>query len=406
MTRRTPSHRVIPALLVAALALAACGSDDPDGASSDATVAAPTTTLDPTVTAPPTTTATTDEATTTTAADGTDSGATATTAPSVGWTSYGVEDPACACADASQYWFHTLARDPQRVLLYFQGGGACFNEQMCSFTDGTYKTSTGPDDHPQDGDEGIWDDDNPANPFRDWSVVYVPYCSGDVFLGDAETTYADDLTVQHRGALHARKGLDHVVDEFGDVTELFVTGSSAGGVPAPLIGGLASDLLPGAEITVLSDASGGFPSNTEVNGFIGGLWGIGEHVPDWPELEGVPIEQIGVPDLFTYAGLHDPTIRMARYDNAFDAVQEIFASLANLVGGLPTVLDANEAATESAGVPLDVFVAPGTAHTILGEDQLYELVVEGTAFIDWLTTLVDGRSPGDVRCTDCAGPAG
>jgi len=390
MTRRVLRRRAVAGVVVGACALGACGGDGPDAA----------TTVEPTTTVETTTAVETNSTVETTAAVEATS-----TVPATEWRSYRIDDPLCACADGSEYWYHVLERDPEHVLLYFQGGGACFSEQMCRFTDGTYKPSTGPDDHPQDGDGGIWNAANAANPFRDWSVVFVPYCSGDVFLGDTETTYGDDLTVQHRGARHARKGLDHVVAEYPDLTELFVTGSSAGGVPTPLIGGLAADLLPDTRITVLADSSGGYPSNPGVNGFIGSLWGTDRNIPDWPELERVPADRIGIPDLFTYAGLHDPAVAMARYDTAFDAVQEFFSSLADLDGGLPAVLDANQAAIEAAGVGLDVFVAPGTEHTILGNDALYELEVDGTAFIDWLTALVNGESPGDVHCTDCGAPA-
>ena len=29
----------------------------------------------------------------------------------------------------------------------------------------------------------------------------------------------------------------------------------------------------------------------------------------------------------------------------------------------------------------------------------------GAAFLDWLTTLVEGGSPGDVECTECGAPS-
>jgi hypothetical protein len=92
------------------------------------------------------------------------------------WVTHSTEAP-CQCADGSEYVFHTLDRDPDNVLLYYQGGGACFTEEMCSFENGTYKVTTGIDDHPTDESGGIWDDDNPDNPFADWSIVFMPYCT-------------------------------------------------------------------------------------------------------------------------------------------------------------------------------------------------------------------------------------
>jgi hypothetical protein len=263
--------------------------------------------------------------------------------------------------------------------------------------------TTGSGDHPQADDGGIWDADNPHNPFADWSVVFVPYCSGDAFLGAAETVYGDDLLVRHNGAAHAQKGLDHVVERYPDLERLIVAGSSAGGAAVPWIAGLASDLLPDADIAALADASGAYPSDPTTNETISASWGATKSIPDWPILDGVDPSEVGISDLFTYAGLHDPSIRMARVDSAFDDVQAIFSSLAGLEGGTVELLDANEARTEAAGVPLDVYVAAGSQHTILPSDELYRLEVDGASFLDWLTTLVEGGSPGDVHCTECAG---
>ena len=310
----------------------------------------------------------------------------------------------CVCADGSDFVYFSRQDDPGKVLLYFQGGGACFSEALCRFDSGAYDVTAGPDDDPA-GDPGIFDLDHPDNPFRGWSMVFVPYCTGDVHLGDATAEYAPDLTVEHNGQPNARAGLDHLVETFPDAEEVFVAGSSAGGVPAPLYGGLVSDRLPDAHVTVLADASGGYPSNPAVNLAIGQLWGVSASVPDWTVTRDVPQEEFGIPDIFTFAGTHDPDITMARFDNAWDAVQRTFVDLAGIgEGGLPELLDLNERRVEDGGVDLSVYLAPGEEHTILGRDELYDLTVEGRSFLDWLTTLVAGDAPGDVRCVDCGAP--
>ena len=65
---------------------------------------------------------------------------------------------------------------------------------------------------------------------------------------------------------------------------------------------------------------------------------------------------------------------------------------------------ANEAGIEDAGVEVASYLAPGTQHTILGDDSLYDLEVEGVAFLDWLTDFVAGEDVGDVTCTECDPP--
>ncbi len=394
----TTHLRLMAALLALLLFAAACGDDDPveSGDADDTGSDAATNPPDEDDADEPS--ATDDEA-----EQPEESTATPTEPAAPTWVQH-VPDPdeGCICSDGSEfsYWSRTASTD--KVVLYYQGGGACFTAEMCSFTDGMYSvTASGPGD----GGGGIFDFDNPDNPFADWSFVFVPYCTGDVHIGNAVHEYSDDLTVNHVGFLNASKGLDHVVENFPDAGEIVVTGSSAGGVPSPLFGGLASDAFPDASITVLADASGAYPDNPPINAAIGSLWGTFENVPDWPVNEGLVPEDWSIPGLFTQAGLHDPDIRMARFDNAYDNVQQSFAAMAAFdTDDLLTVIQANEAAIEADGVPVSSYIAPGDDHTILVSDNVYALEVDGVSFLDWLTRYVEGEAVEDVVCTECDKP--
>jgi hypothetical protein len=312
----------------------------------------------------------------------------------------------CMCADGSPYTFSTRSGDPSKVMVYFQGGGACFSEEACDFDTGTYKPTTGPDDNPSNDNDGIWDVSNPANPFNDWTVVFMPYCTGDIHRGNAEAVYSDTLTVQHRGGVNARHAVDFVSAELPMAERILVTGSSAGGVPTPWIGGLLADEFPDADAAALADSSGGYARNPEVSRAIGGIWGIPDALPDWPEIAGLPDGEVTPPDLFKYAGLHAPSLRLARFDHGWDDLQAESAAVAGLSGGVREVLDVNESLSEDAGVDLDVYVAAGTEHSILDRNEMYSLVTDGVPFIDWLTSFVDGEAPGDVICDgDCGRPA-
>lgn len=375
--------RSLRPLLLAVMALvllaAACGGDDSSGEAAADTTAA------------------TDDTT----AEGTDYAAVAADAE---WEEH-VPGGDCQCADGSEFSFWSREGDPEKVVLFFQGGGACFTAEMCSFTDGTY-TVQADGSQVTSGSAGVFDAANEANPFRDYSFVFVPYCTGDIHLGDAVHDYGDGLTVNHVGYVNASAGLDYVVENFPDASEVFVTGSSAGGVPSPMFAGLASDALPDADIASLSDASGAYPSSPAINAAIGSLWGTFANVPDWPENEGLTPEDWGVPTLFVQAGLHDPDIRFARYDAAYDEVQQEFSDAAGFAGDdLKTTIEDNEAQIEADGVPVASYISPGTVHTILGDNAMYDLEVEGVPFIDWLTDFVAGDGVGDVVCVDCQNPA-
>lgn len=309
----------------------------------------------------------------------------------------------CQCADGSEYSFYVRDADPERVLLYFQGGGACFTAETCAFATGSYKSTTTADDAPVGrAATGIFDLDAPDNPFAGYSIVFVPYCTGDVFLGDRANDYGNGVVVEHRGFVNATAAFDEMVRRFPDATEIFVTGSSAGGIPSPLFAGLAADAYPQARVTGLADAAGAYPDVAGVNAFIGGVWGSLASVPAWGSTADVTQETWSIPGLFTRAGLEHPDLVLARYDNAYDRVQATFAALAGVgADDLLTLIDANEAAVEAAGVDLDAFVAPGTDHTVLMSPEMYSLEVEGTRFVDWLTDLVVGTPVDDVRCVTC-----
>ncbi len=374
-----PIVRLLVALAALVLVAAACGGDDSAGDEASADTAADTTTSTPTE----------DPATTPVEAQD--------------WEEH-VPGGDCQCGDGADFRFYSRVADPEKVLLFFQGGGACFSLATCNPDDPSYTTvATGL--QPESG-SGVFDFENPDNPFRDWSMVFVPYCTGDVHLGDNTNTYGPGVTVNHKGYVNGKAAFDYMVEAFPDATEVFVTGSSAGGVPSPLFGGLASDAYPDADIAVLADASGVYADNPAVNVAIGNLWGAFNNTPDWPEIEGQQPEDFSIPGLFVNSGLHDPDIRFARYDNAYDEVQQSFSSLAGLSNGdLLDIIQANEAFIEDAGVPVASYIAPGTDHTILGYDGMYDLEVEGVSFLDWLSDFVAGEETPDVVCTDCENPA-
>lgn len=371
--------------LVAAVALAAACSSDEAGGS--ATTAEPTTTVAPSTAAP------------TTAAPTTASPTTA--APLDARFEEVVPGGDCQCADGSEFSFWVKEADPAKVLFYFQGGGACFSKETCSFADGTYKVRADGDD-PNTLGEGIFDQANDANPFLGWSVVYVPYCTGDVHMGNGEHDYGDGLVIQHRGYVNGLAALDELVARFPSAEQVVVTGESAGGVPTPLFAGLTGDELPDADITAIADSSGAYPELGPLNAAIGGLWGTMNAVPDWPENEGMTVERWSIPGLFVQAGSHDPAITMARHDYAFDIVQAQFSALAGIsADNLVALIDQNEAMIEAKGVPVTGYLAPGDAHTVFSQPGFFTEEVAGVKLVDWVQGLVDGDDVGDVRCTDC-----
>jgi hypothetical protein len=396
---------VILAAAVLCSTAVACSDDGGNSADTVApTVAAETTgptadTAAPdTAPAAETTTPETDAPDTTAAAD-------ATAAAGVWETVTAPSD--CMCSDGSGFsWFVRRDGDPTKVVFFLEGGGACFSADTCNPESDTYKRTVGYDGGFTAGDEeptGIFDFSNPMNPFADYSFVFVPYCTGDVHLGNTTHDYGNGVVVEHKGFVNASTALNAMAELFPDATELVVTGESAGSVPTPLYAGMAHDLLPDARITVLADGSGAYPDIPGINAVIGDAWGTMNAVPAWPENAGVTPETWSFPGLFIKAGAHDPAITFARHDYAFDETQSFFAGLAGIpADNLVSLIDQNEVEVETGGVTLFSYITPGSEHTVLHKPDFYTETVNGTLLVDWVTSLVAGDPVEDVHCTDCA----
>ena len=409
-------HRLAGVVLAFALTGLACSADAAveETAASSTTAAPNSSTQAPTTGADTSSTTeaetTTTEATTTTVAEA--SAGYATRELGEGWIEIdhiaADGEVPCQCSDGSDWNFY--AREGRagssKVMVLFEGGGACWNELTCTPSTGVYKRRVSDDRESYEATAlaaigGVFDASNPANPLADYTVVFVPYCTGDTHLGNAEVTYGDDLTIQHRGALNSRAAMDWVVQTYADVDDLFVTGMSAGSVPTPLFAGMLADDLPDARVVALADASGGYPTAPEFSAVIEAN-GSMDILPDWQVYEGVTAADLGIPALAWSTAAHNPDIVLARYDNAYDGVQAAFRSFLGVTADdLLADIVAIDAEIEENSRPISSYIAPGDDHTILMSDRLYTETVAGVAFVDWLSDLVEGVPVGDVICTEC-----
>ena len=391
------------AVLLLAVTASACAGDDDtaDSAPAVTTVAAAPATsavaTEPPVTEPATTlTTTAPTAPPTTAPPTTDP-------PGPQWTETSVEG--CVCSDGSPLTIFERPADPTNVVLYFEGGGACFSAATCDPNGSpTYTVNRQALTVDRlDTLDGYFDASNPENPIADNSIVYVPYCTGDVHEGNTTKDYGGGVVIEHRGYANAIKALDYLVATYPDARRVLVTGESAGSVPTAMFGALVADRLPDAGIVTFGDSSGAYPDVDPVNAVIGEVWGYPASVPDWPELDGLTVEAWSFPEQYIYAGHHAPRVRFGRFDHAFDQVQAQYGALAGIPADeLVTLLDATEQQVENAGIQLATYVAPGDLHTVAGTDAFYTIEVNGVRLVDWFRSLInDPEPPPDVHCEAC-----
>jgi hypothetical protein len=144
---------------------------------------------------------------------------------------------------------------PEEGSPDLQGGGGCFSAKTCAGGKDFYepRVDAGPA-----WEGGIFDLKDERNPVAGHSFVYVPYCTGDVHIGNTTRKYAHGLTIHHKGYVNGTAALDHLVAAFPGATEVVVIGESAGSIAAPLYAGLVSDRLPDARITALAEGDSDF----------------------------------------------------------------------------------------------------------------------------------------------------
>lgn len=319
------------------------------------------------------------------------------------------------CADGSPYEFHVREGDPGKVMLFFNGGGACWSAQSCdpanNPADGrfTYRVGAGPDwgNDPR-ALGGAFDTDNPANPFRDWTQVFAAYCTGDVHLGTRDMTYRRDdgstMTIHHRGRINARAVLDYLYQHYEAPGRVLVSGASAGAVASPLLAAEVAGHYPQADIVQFAGGGGGYrmPPPTP----LWRNWGVFQNLPAWFDGERYTDQNTGLLDLYRVAAGAFPDIRFHQYDNAYDQVQELFLEKLGHPAELLPGLDANREELAEELPYFRAYTAAGEFHTLLRFPVLYTEASAGVPALDWVRDLAAGKTVPTVHCeAPCGRPA-
>jgi hypothetical protein len=140
--------------------------------------------------------------------------------------------PGMSCADGSATGIG-VSRGSSDVLVFLQGGGACWSESACDQSSGLPFSAAELAQGAQQLLPGtILDRTLAGNPFAGFTLVFVPYCTGDVHAGDAVKTYGASGTWRHHGHPNLDAALAWIDANLPRPTRVVVAGSSAGGFGA------------------------------------------------------------------------------------------------------------------------------------------------------------------------------
>ena len=197
-----------------------------------------------------------------------------------------VEVPETVCRNGSVAGFHISENPASReLLIYLEGGGACYDAQTCAGNpDSTWQL-------PPVG--GLFAREQTLNPVADWSFVYIPYCSGDHYIGDARDVAVPGVpgVQQFQNRRNTELMLERIVATFSGTDRIVLSGTSAGGIGTLMSYRLVQEAFGSTPVTVIDD-SGPLLSKDHVAICLAelrrGLWGVertvledcDEHCPD------------------------------------------------------------------------------------------------------------------------------
>jgi hypothetical protein len=308
------------------------------------------------------------------------------------------------CALDTNFTFFVRPGDPKRFVFYLQGGGACWNGENCDVRGRpTFDPTVDSTDFPA-APRGLASLENESNPVRGFSMVFVPYCTGDVHLGTRTVSYTSRGTllrrsrtyeIHHWGATNVSHVLAWTYRAFRDPEVIFVSGSSAGAIPSPLYAAQLAAHYPRARVVQLGDAAGGYRSpeiarNLKASGVL-------EFVRRTRGFESIDSANFSFEELYTRAARVAPRAMFSQFNNVEDSTQMFFLrQLGYRERRLAPLLAANLSDIRRANPRFRSYTAPGATHTVLGRPQFYTLTVDGVRFRDWLAGLLDGKTVPNV----------
>ncbi|MCU0465861.1 MAG: pectinacetylesterase family protein [Anaerolineae bacterium] len=330
--------------------------------------------------------------------------------PAGEWVSVpGGEGTICSTSTPYNYYVRRASEPTDKVFVHFQGGGACWFGEICDLSSSpSFDPLVDDSDNPAEYPVGLYDFNNPDNPFSDYNHVFVPYCTGDVHIGNNVTTYPvgetpRNVKIYHNGYGNVSAVLDWMFANIENPSEVFVTGCSAGAIPSPFYTMSIAEQYPDARIAQWGDSAGGYRNIDGSSARTLTPWNTVSILPE--ELASMPIEEIDFELLYSAAAEAYPNVQFSQFNHSGDDTQYGFLGLTGIQDQLLLDLLLANYDDIKAGLPADNFhtyTLEGNDHCITFSPAIYEVEVDGVKLIDWLRALANGEAVEDVTCTDCA----
>lgn len=324
------------------------------------------------------------------------------------WTWYGDDqfDGKPACMDGTKTGLG-ISRSPngsKKVLIWMRGGGACFSPETCAISDYLLPSA----DHADATDFATWagGDGNAAvlnrtaanNPFKDWNYVYIPYCSGDVFAGNAPSGYDGRTQI---GFENVAAYLPRLQSTFRNTDQLVLTGESAGGYGAFYNYVQVQKSFDWLDISMVDDSAPPLsPQFTQP--CLAEQWKTTWKMDTTSPVDGpypLGFDETtgqaggGLIELVKRVLTEHPKSKFAFLSHDSDLVMRFFHGIGNsLTCSLPDIMGADdfaaglrEISTTLTMPNFSTYYAPGTTHMFFSSDDNFDATsADGIKLVDWL----------------------
>ncbi|GAB9462613.1 Gpi-anchored leucine-rich lipoprotein [Globisporangium polare] len=347
-------------------------------------------------------------------------------------------DPNGSFTANKTYFFQVFPKKTQKtkVMLFFQGGGACTGNETCGFSlqcslgkSSTFTTVASA------SSTGILNHTAPDNLFKDWNIIHIPYCTGDLHVGNAvrETTEGIfeavlnqkqcrnlNMSTHMVGYENTQAALKWAAANYPNPEHLIVGGSSAGSLAAQAVSALVADMwkVKGSSMrySVLGDSYVGvLPEETKPSGAVLDYYGtcdVDLKVPD-AVVSSCKNHSLTVTQLMSTLLKEESFSDWVFIDSKADKTQRYFYQLVkdgisgypfnNLISGdaffkdITTMIDAYKTVSSS----ISTFFVEGEKHVFLS-DANYTAVLSdtGAKLGDFLTTWLSGKNSSSSSKSD------
>ncbi len=166
------------------------------------------------------------------------------------------------CSDGTPAgYYHSNAPQNEDFVIYLEGGGYCHDVTLCGWRCAVAPhLCTRPSDDVKEVEGILSDNEAVSGVFSNFHKVYLPYCSGDMYVGRRAAS-EDTKGYSFSGREVFTAMIDNLrrLSDIGEAKNVVLTGSSAGGAGVAFNCDYLKSLLPQADIWCVVDAAFFYP---------------------------------------------------------------------------------------------------------------------------------------------------